>query len=134
MSEFQNNYGQNPMGGQDPYKVVIEPKSRSKAWSVAALILSIASIMCCCVYWVGLVCGALGIIFAVISRRSLGYFDGLSIASIIVSIFGLVFSVLLLYVALTLENNPEFMELYNQMLEEYMNELESGTDIFRSII
>ena len=131
MSDFQNNYGHNNMESIDQGRIVIEPKSRSKAWSVAAFVVSIVSILCCCFGWFGLLCGALGIIFAIISRRSLGYFDGLSIASIIVSIFGLVFSALIVYVSYALINDPEFMELYEKMMEEAMRE--SGVEIFRII-
>ena len=118
MNDYQNNFSN---GYQEPYKAVIEPRGRSKAWSVAALILSIASIICCCFSWVGLVAGVLGIVFAVISRRSLGYFDGLSVAAIIVSIFGIVFSALIIYSSWVLINDPEFMDYYNELLEQIKN-------------
>lgn len=126
MSDYQNDYNNENLN--DAYKAVIEPKSRSKAWSVAALIVSIASVMCCCFGWFGFVAGVLGIIFAVVSRKTLGYFDGLSVTSIIISIFGVVFSVLILYVSYILENDPEFMELY----EEFLRELEAleNSDIY----
>ena len=126
MNGYQNNFGGE--GFQEPYKAVIEPRGRSKAWSVAALILSIGSIICCCFSWVGLVCGVLSIIFAIISRRTLGYFDGLSIAAIIVSIFGIAFSALIIYTSLVLVNDPEFMQYYNELMKQL--ETEGGTEVF----
>ncbi len=130
MSEFQSEYGNNNDNSNNE-RIVIVPKSRSKAWSVAAFVVSILSITCCCLGWFGAVCGVLGVVFAVISRRSLGYFDGLSIAAIIVSIFGVAFSALILYVGYMLENNAEFMEYYNRILDEFIQE--EGIEIFRFI-
>ena len=131
MNDFQNNYGNSDGDGIDQGKMVIEPKSRSKAWSVSALIVSILSLICCCFGWFGIICGVLGIVFAIISRRSIGYFDGLSIASIIVSIFGIVFGGVLTYLSYALANNPEFMELYQKALEEATREY--GIESFKLI-
>ncbi|MBQ8879310.1 MAG: DUF4190 domain-containing protein [Clostridia bacterium] len=131
MSEFHNGYNQN-REGFDQGRIVIEPRSRSKAWSVVALILSILSVVCCCIDWFGVVCGVLALVFSIISRRSLGYFDGLSIAAIIVSIFGIVFSALLMYVGYLLINNEEFMQYYESLIEEVVKE--SGIEIFHGVI
>ena len=73
-------------------------------------------------------CGVLSIIFAIISRRTLGYFDGLSIAAIIVSIFGIAFSALIIYTSLVLVNDPEFMPYYNELMKQL--ETEGGTEVF----
>ena len=74
------------------YKAVsMKPKSR--AWSVASLILSIISILCCCSPIVAITSGVVALVCAIISRKTLGYFDGLSIAGLTVGIFGFVFGI-----------------------------------------
>ena len=103
------------------YKSVIEGKKKSRVWSVVSLICSIISLLCCCFPVMGIVLGILAIIFAVVSRSSIGYFDGLAIAGLIVGIFGLVFSVAIFVIA----NSPWFTELLKEY-EEYEKSLNSG--------
>lgn len=103
------------------YKSVIEGKKKSRVWSVVSLICSIISLLCCCFPVMGIVLGILAIVFAVVSRSSIGYFDGLAIAGLIVGIFGLVFSVAIFVIA----NSPWFTELLKEY-EEYEKSLNSG--------
>lgn len=103
------------------YKSVIEGKKKSRVWSVVSLICSIISLLCCCFPVMGIVLGILAIIFAVVSRSSIGYFDGLAIAGLIVGIFGLVFSVAIFVIA----TSPWFAELLKEY-EEYEKSLNSG--------
>ena len=103
------------------YKSVIEGKKKSRVWSVVSLICSIISLLCCCFPVMGIVLGILAIVFAVVSRSSIGYFDGLAIAGLIVGIFGLVFSVAIFVIA----NSPWFAELLKEY-EEYEKSQGSG--------
>ncbi|MBO5907551.1 MAG: hypothetical protein J6Q85_05330 [Clostridia bacterium] len=112
MSEQQFSY-ENLEGDFNPASAV----RKTRAWSVAALVLSIISILCCCVYWLGLFAGVFAVVCAIVSRRVLGYFDGLSVAAIIVSIFGIVFSALMTYVVLVLMRDPEIIEILKTELE-----------------
>ena len=96
---FNNNANGSGNGqGSDPadyaFKTVLKNgRPKTMGWSVAALVLGIVSVVCCCFGWASLILGVLAIVFAVISRRSLGYFDGMSIAGLILGIFGIVFGV-----------------------------------------
>ena len=110
---FQNGAGfggsgQNP-GGQNnyAYEVLLRPKTR--VWSVLAIVFGIFSILCCCMNYVGLIIGALAIVFAIISRKTLGYFDTTSIVAIIVAIFGIVLSLAVLFVSFVVLNDPELI-------------------------
>ena len=49
MSEFDSSKFEG-LGndGTDVYKTVVEDKNKTRAWSVAALVLGIVSIFCCC--------------------------------------------------------------------------------------
>lgn len=101
-------------------------RPKSRGFSVASLVLGILSVICCCFGWGGLVLGILAIVFAVISRTSLKYFDGMTIAGLILGIFGTVFGIATLF----LMYGP-----IAEALEEIMKELENmppedlGTDL-----
>ncbi len=93
---------------------------KTKGWSVASLVIGIFSAVCCCFGWSGLVLGALAVVFAVLSRRRLGYFDGMSIAGLVLGIFGFVIGAILtiLTYALPQEFWDEFYKGYLEGLEQ----------------
>ena len=106
------------------YRTVMDEKRKSRSWSVASLTVSILSLICCCfVSWVGVVLSTLAITFAIISRKNIGYFDGLSIAGLIIGIFGAVFGIASIVFAYIIESTG--------MLDEYIKELEKiyGEDL-----
>ena len=61
---FENEYA---------YRAVMEYKSR--VWSVASFVLSLVSVVCCCAWYVMIVAAILGIIFAIVSRKNIGYLE-----------------------------------------------------------
>lgn len=94
----------------DEVYVPASGKRATRAWSVAALVLSIISLLCCCFGWLGLGLGILAIVFSVVSRKSLGYFDSMAVAALVVGIIGAVFGLSTVIIV-----NSEF---YRQLLEE----------------
>lgn len=92
-------------------------KNNRRGWSVAALIFSVASVLCCCLPALGIALGAFALIFVIISRINLGYFDKISIGALIMGIFGIAFGISTL-IALS---NPEL----NKMIEEILKEAEN---------
>ncbi|MBQ9070535.1 MAG: DUF4190 domain-containing protein [Clostridia bacterium] len=106
---------------EDRYYEIFDKSKKTMGWSVASLVLGIVSVLCCCLGWVGLLMGALAIVFAVVSRVSLGYFDGMSIAGLILGIFGVVFGGVMLGITL-LAATDEFKSYTEQFpIEEYYN-------------
>ncbi len=98
------------------YKTVMRNgRPKTLGWSVASLVTGIVSVVCCCLGWVGFI-GIAAIVFAVIARRQLGYFDGMAIAGLILGIFGVVFGFAMLM--LLYSDNAEFWQqledIYNQ--------------------
>ncbi len=75
------------------YKKVIRNKEQRRTFSVISIALAVLSILLAYFSWVGLVLGLLAIGAGIISRKNLGYFDKLTLAAIIVAIFGVVFSI-----------------------------------------
>lgn len=108
------------------YKSVMEGKKKSRIWSLVSLICSIVSLLCCCIPLPGAVLGVLAVVFAVVSRLNIGYFDGLAIAGLIVGIFGLVFSVSMM----VLYSTDWYKDIFLKAFEEGMKDgLGSDTDI-----
>ncbi len=107
------------------YKAVsMKPKSR--AWSVASLILSIISVLCCCSPIIAITAGVVALACSIVSRKTLGYFDGLSIAGLIVAIFGIVFGICGIVASYIIETTPELKEWWNNLLKEAENQNPQG--------
>lgn len=126
MSEFENQ--SNAQRGEDGevfdrvYKGVFKGNKLTRAWSVASFVLGIISIVCCCTCWAGLIAGILAVIFSVVSRRTLGYFDGLSLSGLITAIFGIVFSILMISVMYAYMQSPEIVKLYEEIMKRIVIE------------
>ena len=93
MSFENENNTQKPEENNDLFYEIFKNGGRPKTlgWSVASMVTGIISVLCCCLGWTGLVFGAAAVILAIVSRRSLGYFDSMSIAGLVMGIFGFVF-------------------------------------------
>ena len=115
--EFDNEEKNEASENDYVYKSVMEGKAKSRSWSVASFVVSIASLLCCSfISWVGVVLSTLAITFAINSRKNIGYFDGLSLAGLIIGIFGAVFSVASILFAYIIESSG--------ILDECIKELE----------
>ena len=107
------------------YKAVsMKPKSR--AWSVASLILAIISVLCCCNPIIAITAGVVALVCSIVSRKTLGYFDGLSIAGLIVAIFGIVFGICAIVASYIINTTPELKEWWNNLLKEAENQNPQG--------
>ena len=68
-------------------------RPKTIGWSVASLVFGIASVITSIFGWPGIVLGILAIIFALISRVVLGYFDGMLMTGFILGIHGLLIAI-----------------------------------------
>ncbi|MBR2650270.1 MAG: DUF4190 domain-containing protein [Clostridia bacterium] len=75
------------------YELFDEDKPKSKIWSVISLVLGMISVALSPLGWVSLILGVAAIAFAIVSRVSLKYFDGMAVAGLILGIFGIVFGI-----------------------------------------
>lgn len=124
----QNGYnGFNQNNGEQDYAfqtLMRNGKPKTIGWSVASLVTGILSVVTCCFGWSGLILGVAAIVFSVLSRRALGYFDGLSIAGLVLGIFGGMFGIVMLWLAYGTDE-----AFWQEFYEQYYNELEGGGDI-----
>ena len=115
-----------PTEGEDRYYEIFEKtKHKTRGFSVAAMTLGIISVLCCCFGWVALVLGVAAIVFSVVSRVTLGYFDGMCIAGLILGIFGVVFGTSMIVMD---------MLIVRGVFDEYIENLPVELPAFKLII
>lgn len=95
MSELKNNETM-PDEEEYVYRTVMDGKTPTRLWSIISLAFSIVAMSVCYFGWLGILFGILGLAIAIVSRKLLGYFDKMTLSSIIVAIFAIVFSVAML--------------------------------------
>ena len=99
-------------------------RPRTRIYSILSLVCSIVSVLIgCCGGWFGLGLGALAIAFSVISRRHLGYFDGMAIAGLVLGICGVLFGAAMAVVGILIDNGT-----LDAFLEELIREMESEVE------
>lgn len=74
-------------------KDIVFKKENTRIFSVISLLLAILSLVLCFLPVVGIILALIATVFTIISRRVLGYFEGLGIAGLVVAVFGLVFCI-----------------------------------------
>ena len=84
----------------DKQKTVLDGVPRSRVWSVVALVFGILSMTLSILYlplqigffpFASIGLGAFAMIFAMRSRKTLGYFDNLALSAIVTSVMGIIF-------------------------------------------
>jgi hypothetical protein len=117
VEDYNNQYQQGD--GQDyAFQTLMRNgRPKTKGWSVASMVLGIISVICCCGGWCSIILGIGAIILAIVSRKSLGYFDGMSVAGIVLGIFGFVLGITLIIGIAMLPDEfwDEFWAEYNKM-------------------
>ena len=117
-----NGFDNNPFEeNNDDYlfkMVTNNGRRKTYGWSVAAMVSGIISVICCCTGYAGVVFGVLAIVFAIISRKNLGYFDGMAISGLVLGIIGFFLGVALIIASYTIDD--EFIKEY---LEDYLEQL-----------
>ena len=123
MSE-QNGYNNQNFNEDYAYQTVMRNgRPKTRMWSVVSMIVGILSVVCCCFGWMGLFFGVAAIACAIISRNSLGYFDGMAIAGLVLGVFGTVFGLSFAVIPYLIPDElvTEYLE---KLLEEYYGSLE----------
>ncbi|MBQ7766512.1 MAG: DUF4190 domain-containing protein [Lachnospiraceae bacterium] len=100
-NDYNNNYNYNDASynGQqsaDNYQYAYSAgmqapvKKSGNGAAITSMIFGIISIVCCCCCGMGFLCGAVAIIFAIISGKKRGKIQGMAIAGLVCGIIGLV--------------------------------------------
>lgn len=117
MDYSQNEY-QSPQTGHAP-----------GGFEIAAVVCGIASLLCCCTGIFGIAFGSLGILFAVLTRRTHHPMSTLTLVGLVLSCIGALLGLFLtVYSCVLLFTTPDFLQeldaMFRQMygigIEEYM--------------
>lgn len=95
-----------------------EKPPASSGWSAASLVLGILSVVLCCSSFPSLICAALAIVFAIVSRTKKRAFDGMAIAGLVLGMIGVVLG--LLFLLCFLEIIEEALAEFNALEEEFL--------------
>ena len=132
----QNLYGQNPYqqnGQQNSYQQVpyqqpyqqnsyqqVPPK-QSNGMALASMIVGIFALLTCCIPFVQFPLAVISIVLVILSKKGRP-FHGLAIAGLVMAIISVLVSIGMTFYwgyVLKLMNDPEFMEMYNEIMEMY---------------
>lgn len=91
--------------------------------AIASLVLGIISIVSCCCVYLSVVAGVVGVVLAILSKNKSkdNKFEGLAMAGLVCSIIGVVISVGYIVYVIVLMQSPDFMEYYQQLMEQNAN-------------
>ncbi len=92
-------------------------KPKTIGWSIASLVMGIVSIITSFFGWPGLILGILAIIFAVFSRRTLGYFDRKTILGLVLGIHGILIGITVIVLIFTLSEETK------NLIKDYIKEI-----------
>lgn len=126
-------------GSREPDYVVInddfaKEQKRQNGFSIASLVLGILSLACCCFTYIPLVLGILGVVFAVIDKKTNSTMNGMATAGMVCGIVSIAIGVLSIALNLLFPADEEFMQEYMQFLEELLNSMESEGEVaFRAL-
>ncbi len=105
----------NTSSGQAPEKM--------NPFSIASMVCGILSILLCCTGILSIPLGALGILFAILTRRIGKSMPSASIAGIALSCAGVLFGLAMgAYVIYLIATDPEYRDIYEDTYEYYYNE------------
>lgn len=103
-------------GGYEHY--VPEPED-GPGFSIAGMICGILSLLCCCVWYVGLVLGIVGLVLSIISLKQQKPGRGMAIAGVVCSAIGLGITLILGIFAILTMFNPEYQNFLNELRNSY---------------
>lgn len=118
---YNNDYNQQQNeAGSYAFQNVIDAKSSNRGFAIASLVLGILSIVCCCLTYVGLAMAIMAVVFAIVSRGKMGYFDPLALTGLILGIIGVVFGISTVVTEILINTG-----MFDSYLEEFYKEFES---------
>jgi hypothetical protein len=95
-----------------------------QAFAAASFALGVVAIVCACCIYLSLVCGALSIIFAVLSKNTENTYSRQAKTGILLSVIGIILSIVMLTVTLGLEIRnaggiDSFIQKYEKIYDNY---------------
>ncbi len=90
--DYADKTADNSPSGEDRYDEIFDTTKRNtRVFSVISLVLSVISLLCSFVGPLGFILGIISVVSALVSRKVLGYFDGIGVAGLVLGIFAAAF-------------------------------------------
>lgn len=131
-NQYQQNNQQNPYQQnsyqqysyqqpyqQNPYQQT--PPKQSNGMALASMIVGIFALLTCCIPFVQFPLAVISIVLVILSKKGRP-FHGFAIAGLVMAIISVLVSIGMTFYwgyVLKLMNDPEFMEMYNELMEMY---------------
>lgn len=114
---YQNNYQNNY---QNSYQNE-PPKKETNRLAVASMVVGIFAMLACCIPFIQFPLAVATIVLVILSKKGKP-FSGFAIAGLVLGILAVIISIAMtIYwgVLISLMKDPEFMSMYNNLLESY---------------
>lgn len=120
------NYNENDNNlSKDPSTNFIPPKKTPLA--TASLIFAILSIFGSLTIWFGIMFSFAAIVLAILARVNYNSFNFKSLTGLIIGIMFFIFSMLMFFTMLSMLKNPEYVNMINEMLNQYYEQYEQSS-------
>lgn len=122
----QQSYRQSPY--QQPYQQLYQqgsyqqaPPKQSNGMALASMIVGIFALLTCCIPFLQFPLAVISIVLVILSKKGRP-FHGFAIAGLVMAIISIVVSIGMTFYwgyVIKLMNDPEFMSMYNELMEMY---------------
>ena len=112
-NDYQNNY-------QNNYQYEA-PQRETNRLAVASMIVGIFAMLTCCIPFIQFPLAVVSIVLVILSKKGKP-FNGFAVAGLVLGILAVIISIgMTIYwgVLISLMKDPEFMSIYNSLLESY---------------
>ena len=114
MDYYQNQQQNNEMNGNSPM-----PDPRFRALSIASMACGICSLVLCCTGLLSIPAGALGILFALLTRKKGQRMNSMCVAGIWLSCVGLALGIFITVSSIvTVFTDPSYLNMLDQMYQQ----------------
>ena len=116
-NDYQNNYQKNY---QNNYQYEA-PQKETNRLAVASMIVGIFAMLTCCIPFIQFPLAVVTIVLVILSKKGKP-FNGFAVAGLVLGILAVIISIgMTIYwgVLISLMKDPEFMSIYNSLLESY---------------
>ena len=116
-NDYQNNC-QNNYQNNYPYEA---PQKETNRLAVASMIVGIFAMLTCCIPFIQFPLAVVTIVLVILSKKGKS-FNGFAVAGLVLGILAVIISIgMTIYwgVLISLMKDPEFMSIYNSLLESY---------------
>ena len=120
-NDYQNNYQNDYQNNYQNNYQYEAPQKETNRLAVASMIVGIFAMLTCCIPFIQFPLAVVTIVLVILSKKGKP-FNGFAVAGLVLGILAVIISIgMTIYwgVLISLMKDPEFMSIYNSLLESY---------------